>query len=105
VTGPPANDSRNHGRADLGLMSASAPKLRSRNASKQKAFSSEVGTGSRKENASKQEIQSLRSDSIGTAKALALRVHEHSPKRTIFDQMADCFSSRRQRKDSADRRL
>src|SRR6516162_4917696 len=36
---------------------------------------------------------------------LALGVHQYSPKRTIFDQVANCFSSLGQRKDSADRRL
>ena len=39
------------------------------------------------------------------AALLAPGVHEYSPKRTIFDQIADCFSSLRQRKDPADRRL
>jgi hypothetical protein len=37
-----------------------------------RAFSSEVDTGSREENASKQEVEP-RSDSIGMEKALALR--------------------------------
>jgi hypothetical protein len=43
------------------------PKKRAR------AFSSEVDTGSREENASKQEKESLRSDSIGTEKTLDSR--------------------------------
>src|SRR5579863_3836637 len=38
-----------------------------------RAFSSEVDTGSREENASKQEIQSFGSDSIGTDIALVAR--------------------------------
>src|SRR5215470_11342487 len=42
---------------------------------------------------------------FAAAALLAPGVHEYSPKRTIFDQIADCFSSLRQRKDPADRRL
>src|SRR5215831_13127203 len=42
---------------------------------------------------------------FAAAALLAPGIHEYSPKRTIFDQMADCFSSLRQRKDPADRRL
>src|SRR6516164_2578264 len=42
---------------------------------------------------------------FAAAALLALGVHEYSPKWTIFDQIADCFSSLRQRKDPADRRL
>src|SRR5262245_51406323 len=34
-----------------------------------------------------------------------LRVQEHSPERTIFDQIAHCLSSLGHREDSADRRL
>jgi hypothetical protein len=41
-----------------------------------RAFSSEVDTGSREENASKQEIE-LRSDSIGTEKPLAFKRTEN----------------------------
>jgi len=36
---------------------------------------------------------------------LVLRVQEHSPERTIFDQIAHCLCSLGQREDSADRRL
>src|SRR6516164_4112919 len=42
---------------------------------------------------------------FAAAALLAPGVHEYSPKRTIFDQIADCFSSLRQRKDPADRGL
>src|SRR5262245_47434839 len=42
---------------------------------------------------------------FAAAALLAPGVHEYSPKRTIFDQIANCFSCLRQREDPADRRL